>query len=84
MKNKLTISIDQEVITKAKEYAKNQGRSLSNIIEEYLKSLSVNTVNSERKELSKIVKELKGSLMLSDYSKTYEELVKDALIKRYL
>jgi len=39
MSTKLTLSVDKKVIDKAKEYARSNGRSLSNIIEEYLKSL---------------------------------------------
>lgn len=40
MNTKLTLSIEEQVIKSAKEYAKAQGRSLSNIVEEYIKSVS--------------------------------------------
>jgi len=40
MSAKLTLSIEEEVIEIAKQYAKKQGRSLSNIVEEYLKSIA--------------------------------------------
>ena len=40
MNTKLTLSIEERVIQQAKEYAKKNGRSLSNIVEEYLKSLA--------------------------------------------
>ena len=36
MSTKLTLTIDKSVIKQAKKYAKSQGRSLSNLIEEYL------------------------------------------------
>ena len=41
MNTKLTLSINQRVITNAKLYARNRKKSLSNIIEDYLKSLSI-------------------------------------------
>ncbi|GGE07692.1 hypothetical protein GCM10010831_06570 [Psychroflexus salis] len=51
MNIKLTLTIEQEIIQKAKEYAKDKNRSLSDIIENYLKILT----NAEKaKELKKI------------------------------
>lgn len=40
MKQKLTLTIDAEVIKAAKKYAKKEGRSLSTILENYLKLLT--------------------------------------------
>ena len=37
MNTKLTLTIDQSVIEKAKKYAKEKERSLSDLIENYLK-----------------------------------------------
>lgn len=84
MNTKLTLSIDQEVIEAAKDYAKKHGKSLSNIVEEYLKALSEKKSTKERVELSKIVKELKGSIRLPKDSKSFNELLQDALIEKYL
>ena len=39
MNTKLTLTIEQAIIEKAKFYAKEKGRSLSDIIENYLKVL---------------------------------------------
>ncbi len=39
MDKKLTLKLDKDVIDKAKEYAASQKRSLSGIIESYLKTL---------------------------------------------
>ncbi len=39
MDTKLTLKLDKSVIEKAKEYASSHNRSLSRIIESYLKSL---------------------------------------------
>ncbi|NNE13761.1 MAG: hypothetical protein HKO66_05900 [Saprospiraceae bacterium] len=84
MNTKLTLSIEQEIIEEAKKYAKLQGRSLSNIVAEYLKSLSNQGEKKPNRELSKIVKELKGSLKKSDNSRSYKEILEDALIEKYL
>ena len=39
MNTKLTLSIDDKVIERAKSYARGKNKSLSRIIEDYLKSL---------------------------------------------
>jgi len=41
MNSKLTLSINQIVIEEAKKYAKSSGKSLSSIVEEHLKSLTL-------------------------------------------
>ena len=74
MTTKLTLTIEQDVIKKAKTYAHKNGRSLSELIENYLKTL----VNKEKdsKEISPKVKRLVGSVKLPknfDYKKTLEE-----------
>jgi len=84
MQSKLTLTVDQEVIQAAKEYAKMQERSLSNIIEEYLKSLSGIKSKSKKTKLSKLIKELKGSVKDPDKNKDYKELLQDALIEKHL
>ena len=73
MTTKLTLTIEQNVIKTAKIYAHNKGRSLSELIENYLKTL----VNKEKdsNELSPRVKRLVGSVNLPknyDYKKTLE------------
>jgi len=40
MQAKLTLTVDREVIESAKSYAKDNAKSLSDIVEEYLKSWS--------------------------------------------
>lgn len=84
MQTKLTLTVDQKVIESAKEYAKKNKRSLSNIIEEYLKSLSELTSMKRKSNLSDIVQELKGSIKDPDPSKSYKELLTDALIEKHL
>ena len=40
MTTKLTLTIEEEVISSAKKYAQKKGKSLSNLVENYLKSIS--------------------------------------------
>ena len=54
MPTKLTLSIDQQVILKAKKFAKNSGRSLSEIVESYLDKITTQELNQGDKELNKI------------------------------
>lgn len=40
MHTKLTLTIERDVIKRAKKYARRKGRSLSDIIENYLKAIT--------------------------------------------
>jgi hypothetical protein len=82
MTTKLTILVDEEVIDDAKVYAKKQGRSISKIVEEYLKSITAPKKEDEKK-LAPIIKSLWGSVKINDSDK-YSELLKDALIEKHL
>jgi len=80
MDTKLTLSIDKEIIERAKEYARNKNTSLSNLIENYL--VSVTKASSSRdNEITPLVKSLSGVLNLSeiDSKKSYS----DYLNKKY-
>lgn len=82
MNTKLTLTIEQSVIERAKKYAKSKERSLSDLIENYLKTL-VNDSSKDDIELTPIVKSLKSSFKQPkdfDYKK---ELVNE-LSKKYL
>jgi len=61
MNTKLTLSIESEIIDQAKAYAKKSGRSLSDIIENYLKVL---TGEIKTDKLSPKTKKLLGSVNL--------------------
>jgi hypothetical protein len=82
MNTKLTLTIEQTVIDKAKRYAKRKGNSLSDIIENYLKVITNDNAKSEI-EITPTVKSMKGSFKVPldfDYKK---ELTK-SLSKKYL
>jgi len=46
--SKLTLSIDAEVVAKAKKYAASEGRSLSSLIEAYLLALTTDEPRERR------------------------------------
>lgn len=60
MNTKLTLTIEQTIIEKAKKYAHIKGRSLSDIVENYLKAITKED-NIESIDLTPIVKSLKGT-----------------------
>ena len=75
MSTKLTLTIEKSVIEKAKKYARTRERSLSDLIENYLKALTKeDPINKE--ELTPTVKSLKGSFKMPkdfDYKKELTE-----------
>lgn len=82
MDTKLTLSINKEVARKAKSYAKSKGRSLSDLVENYLMLLTKNT-SIEDSDFSPRVKSLLGSINLpEDFN--YKKELADSLVKKYL
>lgn len=76
MNTKLTLTIEQEIIQIAKDYAKEHGQSLSNLVENYLKLITVDRRSITPDQLSPRVKKLRGIIRVEgefDYKKTLEE-----------
>lgn len=82
MNTKLTLTIEQSVIEKAKKYARKRERSLSDLIENYLKTLTGGSVNNED-DLTPIVKSLRGSFKLPK-NFNYKKELTDRLYEKYL
>lgn len=82
MNTKLTLTIEETTIAKAKKYANKKGRSLSDIIENYLKVITKED-NTEVYELTPIVKSLKGSFKTPKNFDYKKELSK-SLTAKYL
>ncbi len=61
MTTKLTLIVEKDVIERAKSYAKNSGRSLSELIERYLDNL---TQENTHQEISPKLKKLIGAVTL--------------------
>jgi hypothetical protein len=62
MTTKLTLTVEEGVIKKAKSYAKQTGRSLSELIENYLETLTEDNKNNE--QLSPKLKRIVGAVKL--------------------
>ncbi len=80
MLSKLTLSVDQSVIKSAKVYAKQKGKSVSELVEHYLKSLQLKAIDQE--ELSPKVLALMGSVSMAK-TEHYKQRLSAALTKRY-
>lgn len=81
MNAKLTLSLKKSVIEKAKKYAKENGESLSGLVQSYLEKIT--QVNEDSSKYSPIVNSLKGSFKMEEDFDTKEEL-KNALEKKYI
>ena len=55
MQSKLTLSIDKQIIEKAKEFASRSNRSLSEIIETYLEKITDDGLEDVDNELTKLI-----------------------------
>ena len=80
MTTKLTLTIEDQVIDSAKEYARKEGKSLSGIVENYLKSISAH--QDLDKPISAKVAKLMGVIKLPD-DFDYKKELGDALAKKY-
>jgi hypothetical protein len=61
MKTKLTLTCEKSIIERAKLYAKNTGRSLSEIIEHYL---DITTQDNDTETISPKLKKIVGDVKL--------------------
>lgn len=80
MTTKLTLTIDDSVISVAKKYAKKSGKSLSVIVENYLKTLTSRETKDET--ISHRILKLMGSIELPDNFE-YNSALNDSLSKKY-
>jgi len=79
MDKKLTLSLDQGIIKKAKVYAKSNNTSLSKLIESYLDAL---TRKTKRKPITPLVESLSGVIDLpADFDE--KEAYSEYLSKKY-
>jgi len=60
MDKKLTLSLNQQIIDKAKKYAKNNGTSLSKMIESYFRTLTDKLEMEDEIQISPLVESLCG------------------------
>ena len=84
MDTKLTLKLEQNIIEKAKDYASSHKRSLSRLIESYLKSLVIQDNSNDNNEIqiSPFVTSLSSGINIPadlDYKKDYTNY----LIEKY-
>jgi len=82
MSTKLTLTIDDSVIEKAKKYAKNKDKSLSSIVENYLKIL-IKEQSDNQMEITPIVKSLKSTFHAAE-AIDYKSALTKKLSEKYL
>ena len=81
MTRKLTLTVEENIIEQAKEYAAKHGLSLSEMIENYLKVVVGNSPRNKAK-LTPKVKKLLGS-MKGHGNRNYKESLTRALNEKY-
>lgn len=80
MTTKLTLTVDKSIIERAKLYAKSTGRSLSEIIENYLETITQDTAYND---LSPKLKKIVGVVNLpKDFDE--KETLRSVLEKKHL
>lgn len=80
MTTKLTLTMDDSVIAVAKKYAKSKGKSLSDIVANYLLTLS--SQEQREQSISPRILKLMGSLELPD-DFDYKKALTEALAKKH-
>ena len=82
MNTKLTLTIEQDVVEKAKKYASGKGRSLSDIVENYLKWIARDEP-LQKPEITPGIKSLQGSFKApKDFD--YKKELSRKLAEKYL
>ncbi len=89
MQKKLTLTIDQRVVEQAKQYAKRRHRSVSRMVEEYLRRIS--TDESEETEFtadgsnkSSLTDSITGMFSSEYHGQDYDQVLEDALMEEHL
>ncbi len=83
MSTKLTLSVDSELIAQAKAYARAHGRSVSELVSNYLQSLVAGSEQSSAPALSPTVQSLVGVFREPEVFDEKEAL-QDVLVQKYL
>jgi len=83
MNTKLTLNIDKSTVERAKEYAYKNGKSLSKLVESYLKLVTQKTKDADDLDISPNVRALMGSFKASkDFD--YKEELANAIAEKHL
>ncbi len=83
MLTKLTLTIEQDVVAKAKSYAQKKKRSVSKIVEDYLNTVSDNEklLNAEKKYEGSLTDSIAGMFEDEYKGQPCKELLEDAILE---
>jgi hypothetical protein len=82
MNTKLTLTIEKEIIDIAKKYAKDKGQSLSELVENYFKLITVNRREIKPKQLSPRIRRLRGIIKTNE-KLNHKQIITEELSKKY-
>ena len=82
MNTKLTLTIEKEIIEIAKQYAKEKGQSLSEMVENYFKLVTWERRKIKPKELSPRIRRLRGIIKVAERI-DYKTTLTEELSKKY-
>ncbi|MEM9836528.1 MAG: DUF6364 family protein [Bacteroidota bacterium] len=82
MNTKLTLTLEKEVIQVAKAYAKEKGQSLSELVENYFKYITVDRRPLKAEQLSPRVQRLRGIIKVDERIST-RTILEEELAKKY-
>jgi hypothetical protein len=80
MQTKLTLRLEEDLITEAKQYARKEGKSLSQIVADYFSVLSASSAISYPKITGPVTNKLIGCLSDRDLD---ESEYKSHLVRKY-
>ncbi len=80
MDTKLTLKLEQNIIEQAKDYAKENSTSLSELFENYLHNIV--TKNKQQENITPLVRSLSGIVKLDDVN-NHKDKYADYLINKY-
>ncbi|CAN0585010.1 unnamed protein product [Ectocarpus sp. 12 AP-2014] len=83
MNTKLTLTIEREIIERAKTYAKEKNRSLSDLIENYLKMLTDEEKEEKVQKPGPVTQSLKGAFKMPK-DMDYKKELRNRLEEKYL
>ncbi|MCB9033030.1 MAG: hypothetical protein H6553_04260 [Chitinophagales bacterium] len=82
MSTKLTLTMEKEVVEVAKAYAKENGQSLSEIVESYFKLIAIKRSQRKSKHRDSNINKYRGIIKI-DESIDYKHILEEELSKKY-
>jgi len=82
MSTKITVKVEKEVLKMASEFAMDKGLNLSEMIENYIKSIAISGHKIKPETLSPRIQRLRGIIKL-DAKQDYKEILVAELTEKY-